>query len=145
MALKLHNLKSSANSRKLPKRRGRGDAAGQGSYSGRGQKGQRSRSGGRGGLKQKGLRNLLLSTPKLGGFRSLKPRATAVNLELLERKFSDGAEITQAVLKERGLIRGDGKKIKILAQGNLTKKFIIKGCLASAAAKEKILKAGGQI
>ncbi len=145
MVLQLHNLKSSPGSRKSPQRRGRGDAAGQGSYSGRGQKGQRSRSGGSGGLNRKALRNLLLSTPKLGGFKSFKPRAMAVNLELLGRKFSDGAEISPAILKAQGIIRKDEKKVKILAQGDLKKKFIIKGCLASAAAKEKILKAGGQV
>lgn len=145
MVLKFHQLKPAAGSKRKSLRRGRGDAAGQGSFSGRGQKGQKARSGGRKGLKLFGLRRLLMSTPKLRGFRSPYPHSAVVNLESLEKNFSAGVEITPTVLRERGLLRNIKNGVKILGKGELTKRLVISGCAVSASAKEKILKAGGSL
>lgn len=143
MILRLHQLKPSAGSRHRPKRLGRGNASGHGTYSGRGCKGQKARSGGRNRLKQKGMRFLLLSTPKLRGFKSARIKPAAVNLSALERYFQEGEEITPDALRKKGLIGKMEKEVKILAGGGLTKKLEIKGCALSAAAKILVEKAGG--
>lgn len=145
MVLKLHNLKPSAGSKHRPKRVGRGDASGHGSYSGRGQKGQKSRTGGTRRLQQKGLRRLLLATPKTGGFKSPYAKLAIVNLKVLEAKFQDGDKISPLTLKEKGIIGKIDKGVKILGDGRLTKKLAIEGCAVSQSAREKIEKAGGSI
>lgn len=145
MALKLHNLKLSMGSKHRPKRVGRGDASGHGTFSGRGTKGQKSRTGGTRRLQQKGLRRLLLATPKLRGFKSLYSKPAIINLEALEAKFQDGDKISPQILKEKGLIDRIDKGVKILGQGGLHKKLAVEGCAASQSAKEKIEKAGGTI
>lgn len=145
MPLTLYNLKPSSGAIKRRKRVGRGNASGHGTYSGRGQKGQRARSGGRKGLKLKGMRRRLLQIPKKRGFRSLYPKLAVVNVGALENKFPAGAEIAPAILKQRGLIEKDKIRVKILGDGALTKNFIIKHCAVSKSAKEKIEKAGGKV
>lgn len=145
MILKLHHLKPSAGSKHRPKRVGRGDASGHGTFSGRGSKGQKSRTGGTRRLQQKGLRRLLLATPKLRGFKSLYPKPAIINLEALEAKFRDGDKISPQILKEKGIIGKIEAGVKILGNGELTKKLEIVGCQASQSAKEKIEKAGGTI
>jgi len=145
MALGLHNLKPNLNSKRKIKRIGRGNASGHGTYSTRGLKGQRARSGGRSGLKQKGWRHILLSAPKLRGFKSLYSKGQIVNLVDLEKKFNDGEKITPQVLAEKKLIANAHFLVKILGKGELNKKLEIVGCSVSASAKEKIEKIGGQI
>lgn len=145
MSLSLHNLKSSVGSRRKSKRLGRGDSAGQGSYSGKGQKGQKARSGGRHKLARKGLRNLLMSSPKLRGFKSFYPKAKVLNLEVLEKHFNDGDIINSGALKEKGLVSARAEKIKILGDGELTKKLTIEGMAVSGSAKDKIEAKGGSV
>lgn len=145
MSLKLHNLKPSVGSRRKPKRLGRGDSAGQGSYSGKGQKGQKARSGGRHKLARKGLRNLLMSSPKLRGFKSFYPKAAVVNLEVLEKHFNDGDIINSGALKEKRLVSVKAEKIKILGDGELTKKLKLEGLAVSGSARAKIEARGGYV
>lgn len=145
MSLKLHNLKPSVGSRRKPKRLGRGDSAGQGSYSGKGQKGQKARSGGRNKLARKGLRNLLMSSPKLRGFQSFYPKAKVLNLDVLEKYFNDGDVVNQGALKEKGLIGVRADKIKILGDGELTKKLNLEGLAISSSAKAKVEAKGGSV
>lgn len=145
MSLKLHNLKPSVGSKRKPKRLGRGDSAGQGSYSGKGQKGQKARSGGRNKLARHGLRNLLMSTPKLRGFKSFYPKAKVLNLDILEKYFNDGDIVNSGALKEKGLVSARAEKIKILGGGELTKKLEIEGLAVSASAKAKIEAKGGSV
>lgn len=145
MSLKLHNLKSSVGSRRKPKRLGRGDSAGQGSYSGKGQKGQKARSGGRNKLARKGLRNLLMSSPKLRGFQSFYPKAKVLNLDVLEKYFNDGDVVNQGALKEKGLVGVRVDKIKILGDGELTKKLNLEGLAISSSAKAKVEAKGGSV
>ncbi len=82
--------------------------------------------------------------PKLKGFRSIHPKPQIVNLVDLERKFSDGATVDKNRLIESGLVAGKSKQIKILGEGKLTKKFIVKANSFSESAKIAIEKSGGQ-
>jgi len=144
MTITLHNLKSSKGSKKKKKRVGRGDGSGRGTYSGRGMKGQRSRTGGKKGLKIKGLRTFLRNVPKKGGFRSLETKMFVVNLEDLEKKFKDGDNITKKDLIKSGLIKSSKVGVKILGQGKLTKKLEVVADSFSKTAKDAIIKAGGK-
>lgn len=145
MSLKLHNLKPSVGSKRKPKRLGRGDNAGQGSYSGKGQKGQKARSGGKNRLARKALRNLMMSAPKLRGFKSFHPKAIVFNLDVLEKHFNDGDIVNLGALKEKGLIGVRADKIKILGDGELTKKLTIENIAISSSAKAKIEAKGGSV
>lgn len=139
--MKQHELKPGIK-RKRAKRLGRGDASGRGSYSTKGMKGQKARSG-VGGLKKLGMRHIILSTPKLRGFRSIHPKAEIVKLNRLDKYFKDGDTITPKVLLEKNIIRGFGD-VKILSGGKLTKKIIVSGCKISKSAKNAIEAAGGK-
>ncbi|HLC90108.1 MAG TPA: 50S ribosomal protein L15 [Patescibacteria group bacterium] len=142
--LSLHNLKINPKAKKRAVRVGRGDASGHGSYSGRGLKGQRARSGGKKGLKLRGLKQLLKNKPKIGGFRSLKPKMAVVNLSDLENNFSAGEIINAAKLSAKGLLENK-RKIKILGDGRLTKKLTVLADEFSESAKKAIIEAGGNI
>ena len=143
MSVSLHNLKPNKGSTKKKKRIGRGNASGHGTYSTRGQKGQRSRAGGRGGLLQKGMAQLLRNKPKLGGFTSPYPKFQAVNVGLLERTFESGEVITAQKLVEKNIIKSVKPGIKILGDGKLTKKLTIQAAAFSKTAEKAIVEAGG--
>lgn len=145
MPLTLHTIKPAAGSRKKKKRVGRGDASGHGTYSCRGMKGQRSRSGGKSGLRLKGLKQNLLNIPKFPGFKSHKPRMTAVNLDILDKKFGDGEKVNPNILLNKKIVKKLGDGIKILGNGEITKKIIIEKCQLSSGAKKAIEKAGGKV
>jgi large subunit ribosomal protein L15 len=144
MALTLHTIKPFSGSKKKVKRVGRGLGS-TGTYSGRGQKGQKARSGGKKGLKLLGMRRIIMSTPKLGGFKSPYPKMVAVNIKDLEKKFNDGERVTPKTLLEKGLVGKMKVEVKILGSGEMKKKLTIAGCAVSASAKEKIEKVGGKI
>ncbi|HLD17577.1 MAG TPA: 50S ribosomal protein L15 [Patescibacteria group bacterium] len=144
MTLGLHTLHPAKGARKERKRVGRGLGS-KGSYSGRGVKGQRARTGGRAGLKLKGIRSLMLKIPKQRGFNSLAPKAAPVNVGMLGRTFPKGGLVTPATLKKNGLIPADSVRIKILGDGILDVVLRVEGCLLSASARTKIEKAGGSI
>lgn len=145
MSLSLSNLKPAPGSKKKEKRVGRGNAAGGGTTAGRGTKGQKARTGGRNGLKRLGMRRMLLSFPKLGGFRSLYGRPAVVNLETLERIFVSGDTVSPKILLERGHVGTTKHGVKILGDGKLTKKLIVKDCKVSESARKKIVEVGGEI
>jgi len=142
--LSLHNLKPQPGSRKKSVRVGRGNSSGVGTYSGRGLKGQRSRSGGKGGLKLLGLKNLLRNKPKIGGFKSLKPKDIPVTLAQLQKNFNDGEIVNVAKLRAKSLIPRGKVTIKILSTGELTKKLTVVSHGFSESAKLAIEKAGGK-
>ena len=128
--MQLHDLTPAPGSTKNRKRVGRGNSSGHGTTSGRGQKGQGSRSGG----------------TKGAGFRN--PRRieyTAVNVERLERKFEDGAVIDGAALKAARITKSEFEPVKVLGNGELTKKFTVKVDKVSASAQAKIEAAGGKV
>jgi len=145
MALQLHNLKPAKGAKKKKRRVGRGDSSGMGSYSRRGIKGQRSRSGGKGGLKLKGMKAGIQSIPKLGGFKSPKPKLQIVNLVDLEKNFKNGDFITPAKLNAQGLIKTTKIGVKVLGLGKLNKKLTIKVHKISQSAQEAVEKAGGKV
>lgn len=128
--LNLSNLKSA--DKKKKKRVGRGDASGSGTYSGRGMKGQRSRSGGKGGLKFKGLKASLTKLPKLRGFKSQQAEMPIINLVDLEKKYKDGDSVELC-------------GFKVLARGELKKKLTVKASAFSKSAENAITKVGGKI
>jgi large subunit ribosomal protein L15 len=150
--LTLSNLKP-AQKRKARKRVGRGLGSGKGRYSGRGIKGQKSRSGShsmRPGF-EGGQMPIYMRLPKQRGSTSkdampIGPHRTStvpVNLRDLERVFDDGAEATLEAMVEKGLIKNTRTDVKVLGQGELTKKLSVTAHLFSASAREKIEQAGG--
>jgi len=122
---------------------GRGDSSGHGTYSTRGLKGQRSRSGGKKGLRARSLKMTMLSLPKFKGIKSYKPNKQPVNLFDLEKNFKDNDIINPDTLLKKKLISSKKAPVKILSKGEITKKLTIENCLISAAAEDKIKKAGG--
>ncbi|MDA7535350.1 50S ribosomal protein L15 [Akkermansiaceae bacterium] len=145
--MNLHNLSPNPGAKHRRKRLGCGESSGLGKTSGRGHKGQKSRSGGgvRPGF-EGGQMPLHRRLPKRG-FSNLQFRDTVaiVNISQLETFFEDGAEVNEVSLRDAGLVKGQADKIKLLGQGDLTKKFKVTVDLASASAKEKIEKAGGSL
>jgi large subunit ribosomal protein L15 len=150
--LSLHTLKP-AQPRKARKRVGRGLGSGKGRYSGRGIKGQKARSGShsmRPGF-EGGQMPIYMRLPKQRGPYSkdampIGPHRTStvpVNLRDLDRVFEDGAEVTLEAMIEKGLIKNSKTDVKILGQGELTKKLSVTAHAFSASAREKIEKAGG--
>ena len=144
MILSLHTLKPQKGARRTSKRVGRGLGS-TGSYSGRGVKGQRARSGGRAGLKLKGLRPLMLSTPKKRGFRSPKAKHVVSNIGDLAKAFANGATVNPKILLKKGLIENVTLGVKILGKGSIGIKLTVEGCFLSASAKQKIEHTGGVI
>lgn len=142
MSLNLSNLKPAQGSKKSSKRVGRGGK--RGTYSGRGLKGQRSRSGGKSGLKRKGMRQLVERTHKLKGFKSIHIKPAVISLASLNN-FKDGDKITPHILLKKKLVKNIRNGVKILSNGQIKAKINISGCQLSKTAKAAIEKAGGKI
>jgi large subunit ribosomal protein L15 len=139
--LKLHNLSPAPGSKKKKIRVGRGEAGRRGKTAGRGTKGLKARSRLRPGF-EGGQTPLARRLPKLKGFTNPnKEEFAIVNLTSLD-VFEAGGVVTPQALRERGLIRHRGQ-VKVLAEGELDKALTVKAHAFSAAAKEKIEKAGG--
>ena len=127
-------------------RKGQGNGT-KGTFAGRGKNGQNCRAGGgvRPGF-EGGQSGLLMRMPKLRGFTNPNRVETQiVNLEKLEMAFADGAKINVLTLSDAGLINKNNAKVKILGEGEVTKKLNIEGLLISATAKAAIEKAGGTV
>ncbi|WP_321494117.1 50S ribosomal protein L15 [uncultured Desulfobacter sp.] len=144
--MQLHDLAPAPGSRKNRKRIGRGPGSGMGKTSTKGHKGLKARSGGsvRPGF-EGGQMPIYRRLPKRG-FKNymFKTYNAVLNIKDLER-FEDGAEITEAVLREAGLVKGSVDGIKILGDGEISKKIVLRKILVSQKAKEKIETAGGTI
>ncbi len=143
--MKLHEIKPAEGSRKSPKRVGRGCGSGLGKTSARGQKGQKSRSGGgtRPGF-EGGQMPLARRLPKRGFTNIFATVYTTVNVEDLN-VFDDGTEITAEFLKEIKFIKKINDGLKILGDGELTKKLNVKAAKFTKSAEEKIIAAGGTV
>lgn len=139
--MKLHELKPKI--KKKRKRIGRGGK--RGTYSGRGIKGQKARAGAkiRPGFAG-GTTPLYRQLPKKRGFKSLKIRPAILNVEDLQKRFKSGDVIDIKKLVEAGLIKHPKVRLKILGDGELTKKFHVFAHAFSRQAKEKIEKAKGK-
>lgn len=143
--MKLHELKPTEGSRKVRNRVGRGTSSGNGKTSGRGQKGQNSRSGG--GVRlgfEGGQTPLFRRLPKRGFTNVNRKEYAVINLDVLNR-FEDGSEVTPVALVEAGVIKNEKAGVKVLANGELTKKVNVKAAKFSEAAKKAIEAAGGSV
>lgn len=140
--MKLHEM-SQTESRKSKNRVGRGPGSGNGKTSARGQKGQKARSGG--GVRlgfEGGQTPLARRLPKRGFTNFNRKEYATVNVETLNR-FEDGTEVTIALLIEEGICKKELSGLKVLGDGELTKKLTVKAVKFSKSAKEAIEKLGG--
>lgn len=144
--MKLHELKPNPGSVKERKRLGRGTASGQGKTGGKGQKGQNSRSGGgvRPGF-EGGQMPLYRRLPKRGFTNIFATQYAEINVEVLNDMFEDGAIITPNLLKETGILKRQLDGVKVLGNGEITKKLTVKANKFSKSAVEKIEAAGGKV
>jgi len=143
--MKLNELKPAVGAKKAPKRVGRGCGSGIGKTSARGQKGQKSRSGGgvRPGF-EGGQMPLARRLPKRGFTNIFAKEYAQVNVEALN-VFEDGTVIDAALLREKRIIRNLCDGLKVLGNGELTKKLTVKADKFTKSAEEKIVAAGGTI
>jgi large subunit ribosomal protein L15 len=140
----LSDLKPSEGSKKNRKRVGRGHGTGQGAQAGRGHKGAQSRSG----FKFKrgfegGQMPLHRRIPKRGFHNAFRVEYAVVNLDTLAERFDAGTVVTPELLRERGLVHGTSRQIKVLARGDIAKQLTVRAHKFSGKAAEKIAAAGG--
>lgn len=142
--MNLHDLSPVAGSTFVGKRKGRGPGTGNGKTGGRGHKGQKARSGGsvRIGF-EGGQMPLARRLPKRGFNNIFAKPLEAINVASLNR-FEDGATVDAAALLDKGVLSKCENGVKVLGNGNLTKKLTVRANAFSASAKEKIEAAGGK-
>lgn len=141
--MKLHDLRPAPGSRKRPKRIGRGIGSGHGKTATKGHKGLLARSGGgkRPGF-EGGQMPLKRRVPKRGFTNIFREEWDIVNLRDLERLGIE--EVTPAILMQKGLVRADARRIKVLGEGNITRPISIQAHRFSHSAAAKIQAAGGR-
>ena len=142
--MKLHDLQPAFGSTTAPKRLGRGVGSGLGKPSGKGHKGAKARSGGgkRPGF-EGGQMPLTRRLPKRGFYNPFRTEYVAINVDRLEA-FEDGATVTPVELIQYGIIKNIRDGVKIMGNGELTKKLTVQANKFTATAKEKIEAAGGK-
>ena len=142
--MKLNELSPACGSAKDSYRKGRGPGSGNGKTAGKGHKGQNARSGGgvRPGF-EGGQLPLYRKLPKRGFKNRFAVNYAIVNVSDLN-KFEDGAVVDLAMLMDARIIRKEMDGLKVLGNGELTKKLTVKATVFSATAKEKIEAAGGK-
>lgn len=139
----LSTLKPNKGARRARKRVGRGPGSGHGKTAGRGEKGQKSRSGYSRRLGfEGGQMPLYRRVPKRGFTNIFKTEFSVLNVADLERVFEAGTVVDAEALRDAGLVKGR-KKIKVLGNGDLSKKLTVHADKFSATAKSKIEAAGG--
>ena len=143
--MKLYELSPAEGSAKAAWRKGRGPGSGNGKTAGKGHKGQNARSGGgvRPGF-EGGQLPLYRKHPKRGFTNRFAVNYAIVNVSALDKAFENGAVVDINVLLEKKIIRKEMDGLKILGNGELTKKLTVKAAVFSASAKEKIEAAGGK-
>jgi large subunit ribosomal protein L15 len=149
----LHSLEPAPGSRHRKKRVGRGEGSGVGKTSGRGQKGAGSRSGSKRAVNlEGGQMPIHMRMRKLRGPHMKKSmpfeqygrtHTQPVNLRDLDARFDDGAEVTPETLVGKGLAKRKGVPVKVLGQGDVSKKLTVQAHGFSKTAREKIEGAGG--
>lgn len=132
---------------KKDRRVGRGSSSGRGSTAGRGNKGQQSRSGGKVYIGFEGGQMPLFRRIAQRGFSNypFKKEYVCVNVADINVKYSDGETVNAETLAAKGLVKGKDPIIKILGNGEITKKLTFNVDKVSASAKDKIEKAGGSV
>ena len=142
--MKLSELSPAAGSTQVAKRKGRGHGTGNGKTAGRGHKGQKARSGG--GVRvgfEGGQMPLYRRVPKKGFTNIFRTEYATVNVGQLE-VFENGTVVTAAMLKEAKIIKKTLDGVKVLGNGELTKKLTVEAAKFTASAKEKIEALGGK-
>lgn len=139
--MQLHDLKRKNERRKT--RVGRGGKRGK--TSGSGHKGQKAR-----GNPRPAIRDVIKKLPKNRGysFNTIQTKPVVINLNLIDRKFSDGDVVSPTTLISKNILnlkKGSVVGVKILSMGEISKKITVEGCNVSEKAIEKIKKAGGEI
>jgi len=143
--MKLHELSPAQGSKKAVKRIGRGPASGQGKTAGKGHKGQKARAGR--GMRpgfEGGQMPLQRRLPKRGFNNIFAKEIAIVNVAALDKRFEDGATVDIEALKATGLIKKELDGVKVLGNGEITKKLTVKVNAFSDSAKAKIEAAGGK-
>lgn len=145
--MQLNDLHPAEGSRKARKRVGRGNSSGHGTTAGRGAKGQLSRAGGGKGVGFEGGQTVLaMRLPKLPGFKNRnRVEYAPVNVSRLDKLFSDGDTVDADSLVAAGVIKHDYIPVKVLGDGELTKRLTVKVDRVSASAQSKIEAAGGKV
>lgn len=145
--MQIHDLFPAPGSTKKRKRVGRGNGSGHGSTSGRGDKGQGSRAGGtKGAGFEGGQTPLAMRLPKLPGFKNRnRVEFQIVNLNRLDEIFADGDVVDAESLVAKGVVKKATEPIKVLGNGDITKKLTVKVDKVSAPAKAKVEAAGGTV
>ncbi|RPI25923.1 MAG: 50S ribosomal protein L15 [Acidobacteria bacterium] len=143
--MELHNLRPEKGANKKSKRVGRGPGSGHGKTATRGEKGQKSRSG----FSQKpgfegGQMPLHRRIPKRGFTNKFAREYSVLNVKDLNR-FEDGTEVTPDLLTQLGLIRKGKDGVRILGEGELTRKLTVRAHHFSGSARQKIEQAGGSV
>ena len=142
--MKLHEYIAPAGAKRSRKRKGRGNATGQGKTGGRGMNGQKQRSGG--GVRlgfEGGQMPLHRRLPKRGFTNIFATEYSAINVDVLNR-YEDGTVVTPELLKEDGVVKKLNDGVKILGDGELQKKLTVQASKFTKSAKEKIEAAGGK-
>lgn len=143
--MKLHELSPAAGSKKEVKRIGRGAGSGQGKTAGKGHKGQKARAGR--GMRpgfEGGQMPLQRRVPKRGFVNIFAKEFSIVNVSALDQSFEDGAVVDIDALIEKGLVKKVLDGVKILGNGEISKKLTVQVNAYSEAAKQKIEAAGGK-
>ena len=142
--MELHELAPVMGSTHVGKRKGRGTATGNGKTAGRGHKGQKARSGGKIRIGfEGGQMPLARRIPKRGFHNIFAKPLESVNVSALE-KFEDGAVVDAKALLDAGILSKCTYGVKILGNGEITKKLTVKASAFSESAKAKIEAAGGK-
>lgn len=144
--MSLHEINKGIHKHKRPNRKGRGIGSGQGKTAGRGHKGQFARSGWKARpIFQGGGSPLVRRIPKRGFTNAWALTVAEINIGDLEELFEAGESITPQSLREAGILKKAFDELKVLGDGELTKKLSVSAHRFSASAKEKIEKAGGTV
>ena len=145
--MQLNDLRPAPGAKKSRKRIGRGNSSGYGTTAGRGQNGQLSRSGGgKGAGFEGGQQPLAMRLPKLPGFRNInRVEYAPVNVSRLDGLFADDDVVDAEILVAKGVIKSALTPVKVLGDGEITKKLTVRVDKVSASAQAKIEAAGGKV
>jgi large subunit ribosomal protein L15 len=142
--MSLHEINQGIHKHKRPNRKGRGIGSGQGKTAGRGHKGQFARAGWKAlPIFQGGGSPLVRRIPKRGFTNAWALTVAEINVGDLEELFDSGAEISPDSLRQAGILKRRFDQLKVLGDGELTKKLTVAAHRFSASAKQKIEQAGG--
>ena len=147
MTMQNHTLSSAGSKTRKRKRIGRGDASGNGSYSGKGMKGQKSRSGGgvRPGF-EGGQLPLIKRLPSLRGFTNIfKTQYHAVNLDTILKMYPNGGDVSPGTLVETGVLKDQKLPLKVLGRGEINVNLKVSAHKFTKSAKQKNETAVGTI